>query len=82
MSASNARYGRKPEPNNLNLIRLNVEKFVEHETFSQLSAMFRPLVDGWNEFCRACWIQIVSISPDDPTKMLLNLVRVLVEIVN
>lgn len=82
VSNFNTRHGRRPEPRNLNMLRRNVEKFVEHETFSQISKLLDPLVDGWRDFCIKIWVRCSALSSDDFTTMIRNVARVVVEIIN
>jgi hypothetical protein len=82
-SFESKRHGRKmPEPQNLNLLRQQVEKFVEHEAFSQLADCARHLCGGWNDACRTIWVWLNGVLPIDVDKILQTVVRVVVEILN
>jgi len=77
------RHGRStPEPKNLNLLRHQVERFVEHEAFSHLSDCVRHLCGGWSDACRTIWLWVNTVSPIDANKLLQTVVRVVVEILN
>lgn len=82
MSTLDERHGRKPEPKNLNLLRHQIEKFVEHEAFSAISKVAGHLCDGWNDVGRVIWLRLNAPSSSDIATMIQTVVRVVVEIIN